>query len=443
VESAGVLWGHTKHPALVVWVYLIIFGQSKENPMLIDWSRVMESLLLMAPTAAISGYIGARVKSHLDKAQPHITITMCRKGAASDLIERKITLPDALVNKLHSSPWCEKLGGKVNVAKIFQQHERLQNNSSEAKSAIGMIEDKLKQLASLENADAKSKRAFLDEITTQEMRIIDCSYTGALCRQEYALPTVSDDELKKNPKIAEYTPDDGDRKGFKINLQTKFYNLNHPSKLDNFLEPLAKAICYFHIPSLEMLLSNVREDLALLVTDGSGLMVELQNLLSEATPLIVEVSIVNRGRSTVTFSSWGVCRLLYNGDFPPLDIPLVRASSYWKPEDPVLAFQQQKILIESNDIIPLDRSNFFSVEAGRGGEMKYRSVDSLDVLEKKFPHLTTLLSTDVFRCQVMLKRADVSTQKKAWIPSQIGRFGSSNNTFPQADLPVLCRRWRK
>ncbi len=37
--------------------------------MSIDWSKVGESALLLFPTAVISGYVGARIKAHLDRAR--------------------------------------------------------------------------------------------------------------------------------------------------------------------------------------------------------------------------------------------------------------------------------------------------------------------------------------------------------------------------------------
>jgi len=101
---------------------------------------------------------------------------------------------------------------------------------------------------------------------------------------------------------------------------------------------------------------------------------------------------------------------------------------------------KQAILIESEEIM-VGESRFFTVEGGRGGQMQYRSIESLATLEKRFPHLAALLSTDLFHCRVLLKRADISGTKKAWTPSEVGRFGKCSEEFPQSDVALLKGRW--
>ena len=128
-----------------------------------------------------------------------------------------------------------------------------------------------------------------------------------------------------------------------------------------------------------------------------------------------------------------------SGDIIP-EIGLIRTSPLWKPDDPLAAKQQHELLKELDYPIQ-EPDTGFVVEGGSTIRLAYRSAMPLADLQQHIPNLTAILNMELFLCQVCLKRADVSNEKKAWVFSPSARFGAQGEHFPDRDIPLLKHKW--
>lgn len=168
---------------------------------------------------------------------------------------------------------------------------------------------------------------------------------------------------------------------------------------------------------------------------------DLWKILEENRHLVVELSIVNRGRAPAVFTPWAILRLFGAQIAKIPEIQLVRTSQLWKPDDPVHARAQEDILRKIND--PLQEENRgFVVEGGSAHKITYQSIESVEQIETRIPNIRDILQLELFMSQVAVKRADVHAGKKSWILSSKGKFGRHGEQFPEDELALVRGKWR-
>ena len=406
--------------------------------MSVDWSKVLESGILVVPTALVSAYIGARIKGHLDRAKPTVSITGFRTGKGGDLIVSKVKVPSELSQRLRNSRWGADLREEVNAAKLRSVANATERALSDAAVAIAYLDTKLSALPRIASASDDEKIDFLNDLTEPEHRIVDAAFVGALVRQELLLPLPTDEELAKTRKITQYVERTDERGGYSVNLRRAWYILCYRDKRDSpYLLPAAKAMVHFHVPSLIKLLEHTRNDLSRFAATGEANLRDIETLLSLSTPLIVEVRITNNGQSSILFTQWALLEVIHpNDEAQNITVDFVRSASYWRPNDPLEAAKQEELLVELTDV-PIEPDTYFAVEAGQSVKMVYRSCAPLEELKRKYPKLVGLMGLEVFLCQVHLKRGDIDSAKHAWIHSRLGNFGSKSEQFPTEDKTIV------
>lgn len=410
--------------------------------MSIDWSKVGESAILIGPTALVSGYVGARIKAYLDRARPTLAVSSCHIATQRDLLSGRVTIDQPLALRLRESPWAHPLRGMVNASDLEMKIDSMKRAIKDARDTLDFLDKKIEQLPQLEDAPAERKRQFLDEITRDEVKIIDASFTGSLVRQEVEPPLPPDTELEKRERVVEYRESDEDRGGYDINLRLKWYHLCYRDKRDNTrLHPLAKAMSFFDIPYLTAILRHVKADIVQLAAQGDRLVADLEELLQKSRHLVVELSIVNRGRAAAVFTPWAVLRIFgaQVGHVP--EIHLARSARLWKPDDPVQAIVQEKSLRKISEPLQEEERGFV-LEGASTYNVTYHSVESITEIEKRIPNIQDILSLEIFMSQVAVKRADVAHDKKSWILSSNRRFGKHGEVFPEEEMELLRAKWK-
>lgn len=421
----------------------------KEDDMNIDWNKVTEASILIVPTALAGAYFGARVKVHIDRAKPNISVTGFRVGTGADLIVSRVKIPANLTTMLRANPWAPRLYGEVNAGKLPTLIDKLERSLIDAQTAIAFLQGKISELSVVAQGSANEKIAFLNDITEPEYKIIDAAYTGALVRQEIRLSLPPDEELHaKNPHVAEYVERAEDTGGYSINLQRAWYNLLYRDKRDNpSLLPAVKAIVHFHEPSLRQILDHSLHSITNWAATGVQIVTTMKSLIAQTQPLIVEVRITNSGRSSALFTPWAVLEIISpNMATPDIRVELVRSATYWKPDDPIKAAQQEAILQELPDI-RIEKDSYFVVEAGKSVKMVYRSEKPVNTLKDMHTNLLDIMAMDLFRCQIHLKRADIDRSARTWIHSSMANFGTKAEQFPADEITVAIapdvfgRKW--
>ncbi len=403
--------------------------------MAIDWTKVGESAVLMLPTALVSGYVGARIKSYLNRARPQVSVTGFRIGSGADLTVTTVDIPPALSAKLREYPWTPGLHGTVNAGKLPLIVEKLSQAIDDARRTVTFLRQKLSELPTVAKSDMHAKVRFLNEITEPEYRIIDAALTGALVRQDLRLTLPPDSELEKNEKIVEFVERAGEVGGYCLNFHTAWYNLCYRDRRDNpFLLPAAKAFAYFWEPAIQELLQHVLNDITQLAATGNDVLAELRNFCHQVTPLIVEVRITNSGRSSMLFSPWAVLEVFHPHDRKKdLKIEFIRSPSFWSPDDPLKAAEQEKLLLESPEI-KIDNDTYFVVEPGNSAKVVYRSQHPVVKLSAKHPDLLQVMKMELFKAKLHVKRGDVRRLRSAWIHSAMTFFGKKAEDFPTSEI---------
>jgi hypothetical protein len=409
----------------------------------IDWNKIGESATLMAPTALVSAWIGARVTNYLNRAKPQVSITGFRKAKGSDLLDSRIIIPPSLSAKLNENSWTPNLHGKVNAANLMALVNKLEQSRLEAKAAIEFVKNQIDKLPSLQTGTDEQKIAFLVKITDAEQRIVDASLTGALVRQELRFTLPPDEILRTTPQLIEFVERTEDSGGFSLNLHTRWYNLYYRDKRDNrYLLPAVKAMAYFHIASIRKMLEYALEDITNLAATGDDILCEIRQLIEQIAPFVVEIRITNCGRSAALFTPWALLEVTHpNGATDDIKVELVRALTYWKPDDPVQAAKQQAELIKLPEI-PIEQDKYFVVDAGHSVKMMYRSRLSINKLTAANSNFTDIMGLEILKCQIHLRRADIQNQKGSWIHSPLTTFGTRAELFPRNEImAALNPKW--
>jgi hypothetical protein len=388
-----------------------------------NWS----DLVTVVITALVSGYIGARIKAFVDRANPTVTIAGCRISEGRDLLTARVDVPLDLRKKLRHSPWAPTFVGPVNAARVARVVERLEESISDARSVLGFLDTKLAQLKSLSNAGAEEKLEFLCDISESGVSVVDSAIVGALVRQELSLQIP--EEIKKQQKIADYVERTEDPGGFSINLRSKWYNFYYRDNRDNpYLLPGVEAMVYFHAPSLQKLLGHARDQIVKWAAAGSELVRDLAKEVERSQRLVVEVIVTNRGQTPLPLSQWAYLDIRNdNLDHAKRIEPvrLSRVTPLWKPEDPILAARQEEVLQEL-DIPILQEAGGVSVKGADSERIQYQSLETVATIENAGAKLRDVLHLEMFTCRVSLFRMDQPT----WIRSRDFTFERNALRFP-------------
>jgi hypothetical protein len=403
----------------------------------IDWAQAFQSTFLIVPTALISGYVGTKVKQYLDRAKPEVSVVGCRIPGADDVVGLSINVPSEITDQLRQLAWTGTLYGTVSAAKLKQKVHELEQLASQARRALNVVELALDQLATVASAGKTDKARFVDMLSRLDLPIIHRAFSGGLAREEVTLELGSK-VLKPEEQVfpfSDHSCKDGE--GYSIDLGLCYYNFVYSQgRSKPLLLPGVHAVCWFHQPSLEKLLKYAREQLLLLLTRGPEMAKGCDQILSEVQPLVVEVSVFNKGSSPALFSPWAVLHLA--SDNSGINIPLISISPTWRPIDPIAAHRHRTRVMELPDLI-IDKQQSISVSGGTTQRFCYHSTESQKTLETKFRNLEDILALDMFKCQVMVRRLDGNRGSSSWIPSTIGTFGKREQAFPQDEIRLL--RW--
>ena len=312
-----------------------------------------------------------------------------------------------------------------------------------ARSVLAFLDERISELPKLATAPDATKRHFLDTISDPEVGIIFSAFIGALVRHELVLPLPPEEKLAEMPRVIEYIEREKDTGGYSLDIHTSWVHLFYRDKLDNpQLLPAAKAFSVFCIPAIQVLLDHSRNDILRWAAGGDELIASLQDILDTRQHLVVDVTVVNRGRSAVLFSPWALLRIVEGDRESAPTICLVRKDPVWQPADPLLAIAQQKALEEIDSKVD-EKQTGFVVEGTSSKSVTYQSEYPLKDLKLEFPKLVDILSMEVFYCQVALKRGDIAKSKGSWVSSGKGRFGKAGECFPKDEIGLVWYRWNE
>jgi hypothetical protein len=410
-----------------------------------NWLEVVKALVPVVPTALVSGFVGARIKAHFDRAKPSASISGCRIARGRDLFVSPIDVPAQLTDRLRYLKWVKPLSGTVVAAVLEEELESLRATTARARGAIPFVQEKLRELPSVAVSSPEDKRKFLDRILRREVSIIDASFTGGLVRQDLTLSLPSEAELQTLPRIFEYSEATGeDNGGFYLDLRTKQYHViyRRDRSENSKLLPLVKAFSVFHVDSIRAVLEYVLRDLTTLAAHGDALVEEVEKVLDAGRHLIVELSVTNRGRSAAIFSQWALLRLLVEQVGRDSEIPLVRTNPVWKPEDPVQVLAQEEALRALGEPLSASREGFV-LEGDSAIKLMFRSEEAMHVLERRLPKIRAVFAMDCFPCQAGLRRADRERPKAAWIFTPRATFGVRGEQFPSDEISQMRKRWSR
>jgi len=157
---------------------------------------------------------------------------------------------------------------------------------------------------------------------------------------------------------------------------------------------------------LRSLLENARDQIVRWAGAGDQLVPKLEAEVRRAQCLVVDVVVTNRGRTPLALSPWARLYLRFSGpDHVDAGRPikLAGATPLWKPDDPIIAAQQERILQEL-DIPILQEPGGVSVNGTESVRIQYQSIDTMEVIEKRIPRLREILGLGMFSCSVELYR---------------------------------------
>jgi hypothetical protein len=170
----------------------------------------------------------------------------------------------------------------------------------------------------------------------------------------------------------------------------------------NLLRPGADAIATFNQKYLKKVLSNAREDLNRKDSESAEIADQLKKLIDHSEGLHVRVLVVNKGGSPVSLTPWGTLRLFATGNQPDVVIPL-RASEDYYP----------------------------SIKPGESQQLGLDSVESVEKIESKYPHIEEILKSETVMSRLALKRADI-TGDGGWIMSSTRILTAYADAEPEA-----------
>lgn len=398
----------------------------------------MDTIVLIVPAALISGYIGARIKAYLDRAKPLVSVSGCRLSEETELLTSRLKVPDEIEDLTIRDPWIPALRGEVSAAKVHRAITEVREAIRDADIARELVSKKLDSLPTISKGSVDQKIKLVDDITFNTL--IDMCITGGFIRGDFSIDLPGDDELTPDKQIIKYAPadDDEDKGGYYLLFGWRDDHLYYKTPRHSAeLEPLVKAFCFFHEPTIRKVLQHAKDALTKLIIDGKAAIEKLEQILDAERRVVVEVTITNRGRSTAIFSPWATLHLVGDNAKSLKPLRLVRFENHELPADPVEAKKQTDILIDRPELVKAKDAQFFTVAGRSYSKVTYRSIMSIQEIRSSHPKLLEILDLEVFDCQVKVRRADHGKPVNCWLSSAKIPFGRIAETFPALEANVF------
>jgi hypothetical protein len=409
--------------------------------MAIDWGSTARTAGLVLFTALVSAWMTASIKAYVDRARPVVLITGIRRGRLTDMAGRTVKIPDALAHKLHRSTWTPSLYGDVDVSKVQETADSLRSALAKASGSLAFLDQKILELADMESASAEAKIRYLESLAVPEFMMVDAAITGGLARNELELPLPTDDQLAQCERLVDYVESSEKERGYLLNLRSSWYAIHHNYPQDSpRLLPIAKALAYFHLPSIKALMEFAKRSIAELVATHADILREFEELQEAYAPIIVSIRVINRGRSAVVFSAWGLLEVSYRGLGGGSDnsIELVhsqRRTGLVVARSDTGSEELRTYLEQSN----ADPDPCYSVAPGASTQVTYRSRFPMGLIMTEAPSLLKAMDLEVFRCRAHIRRADSEQPRRAWVHTTPAVFGVKGEQFPEGEKQVALK----
>lgn len=368
----------------------------------IDWQQVLEKGIWIVPTAVVglaAGMLAARPR-------PKVRVVRCGICAEESCLVSLISIPPEIVEQV--SGWLGEFSrrsrnGQVPAAELHAAIQTLRQDVEAARSVLPDLRNKVHELKHFHDQPTLTKLEFVAHMLHSQRQIIGRSINGILVRRELELPVPDEETLRAGGRepLSRWEAIERADGGFRIRIHDEWRVLRSGFKEDDpLLLPAVRALCWFHIPSLQMLFERVEGNLTRLAAEGDDVVGRLERVLREAQPVVVEVHVVNYGSRPASFTPNARAVLSRRTGAGAHEIPLARLA----PRDPGGTGEPRE-------------PSLVVVQGGATEPVRYCSVRPVAKLAEDVPAALSLFDEQELRCRVRLERADQSA-RRTWLQSK-------------------------